>query len=454
VSAESEPGELSFLDCARQRAVQVRPHDLRYASIDWAAIGKLIGDTPIVALAERVHSAAEPLEFRNALIEFLVRRKGFTAIALESGVCESRALYDHALGGGNDVEAALAEGFSWGFGELPQNRRLLTWLRAHNETQEPARKVRLYGFDLSGSPGSGDAERGVDTSLRAALTYLAAVDPGLAARFEARLAPYVSRIRFGPRRLEDRKGYEALSAQERDRLSAAINDLICALEIREAPYCEHSSGEHYDWGLRAALDARRVDAWLRHVPEGWAAAEAHDTIPAMTLDFVTRAREVRDRAQADNIEWIHTRQGPGTRLFIFGSVYHLSASPVREVLPGGKEYVHQVAGTYLKPRHGKGLLIIGNLAGGGEVGSFGARQRLDPARPESADGLFAKIGSPGFLVDLRGLPQLAAECLAAPRRLANTSEIFLSVGSAFDAVLYFDVLTPAMTALEAGPSHA
>ena len=58
----------------------------------------MIGDKPLVALSEGIHFAAEPLEFRNRVLQYPVERKGFTAIAIESGVVEGRVVYDYVHG--------------------------------------------------------------------------------------------------------------------------------------------------------------------------------------------------------------------------------------------------------------------------------------------------------------------------------------------------------------------
>src|SRR6185437_3964893 len=62
-------------------------------STDERGFGELsqwIGPAAIVAFGEGSHLAREPLEFRNALFRYLVEYKGFTSIAIESGLLESR----------------------------------------------------------------------------------------------------------------------------------------------------------------------------------------------------------------------------------------------------------------------------------------------------------------------------------------------------------------------------
>jgi len=88
--------------------------------LDVEPLGAMVGDAPVVALSEAAHLGAEPLEFRNRVLEYLVEDKGFTAIAIESGIVESRAVHDYVLGSRSELASVVAAGFSWTFDALPQ----------------------------------------------------------------------------------------------------------------------------------------------------------------------------------------------------------------------------------------------------------------------------------------------------------------------------------------------
>src|SRR5687767_7224396 len=76
---------------------------------DLAPLGEMIRDATVVALSEGVHGGAEPLEFRNRVLQYLVREKGFTAIAIESGIVEGRMVHDYVRGGPGDLASALSQ---------------------------------------------------------------------------------------------------------------------------------------------------------------------------------------------------------------------------------------------------------------------------------------------------------------------------------------------------------
>lgn len=100
----------------------------------------------LLALGEPTHGiAAFPL-LRNDLLVHLVGR-GFRSIALETDFFAAAQVDDYVSGGSGELDDALANGFSHGFGSVPGNRELVQWLRTHNVARPPADRIRFYGFD-------------------------------------------------------------------------------------------------------------------------------------------------------------------------------------------------------------------------------------------------------------------------------------------------------------------
>jgi erythromycin esterase len=421
------------------------------------ALGALIGRTPIVALGEGIHLAREPLEFRNELFKYLVTEKGFTAIAIESGVTESRAVFNFVRGTSGTLESAVSQGFAWTFDRLPQNVELVRWLREFNANPQHARKVSFYGFDIPGSPGESGARRGPDTALSETLKYLSTVDPHAAPAFESRITPVLSRLQLNIDSNEPRQGYETLTRGERDALTATISDLIALLERRERLYIGRSSEEDYEWAHRSAIGARQVDNWLRQFPVGYRAIGGQ-------LKTLFMAGDARDRAMVDNLEWIVNREGSRGKVLVFAHTVHLSAdaasfswklSTSGAEPPHGKidHYLQQVAGTYLRQRFGKKLLLVGNIVGHGAVGYAGVEQPLGPPAPGSVAAFAANSSRPCYLLDMRRPPPSIASLLDQRQSLGHGEQAFglstdvsLRVGRAFDILYYIDAVNPAAPA--------
>jgi erythromycin esterase len=438
--SDNDCGRDGVLRWARESLTPLRTHAALFRDDALETLGEMIGDARIVALSEAVHGSAEPLEFRNRLLQYLVQKKGFTVIAIESGLVEGRAVHDYVLGAAGDLPDVVAQGTGWNFDRLPQNHRLVEWLRDYNADAQHEHKVNFYGFDVPGSPGNPKANRGPQTALDTVLTYLDRIDHKAGAAFRSRLSPILPHLRFDFHRPADALGYDQLTALERDACTAAIADIVALLERREAAYIAAGTAADYEWTLRAGVGARQADAWLREVPIGWKPVANPIAYPSEETRFFSSASEVRDRAQVDNLEWIVRREGPAAKILIYASRFHLSAAPLHT--NWGASDLQQVAGTYLRRCWGDDLIIIGNLVGKGEYSSFGVTQQLEQAGPESIDGLVAEAAEALFLLDLRRSPASVKGWLDQVHPIGR-GWYDLSVGKAFDVLFCVDTITPA-----------
>jgi erythromycin esterase len=425
-----------FLKWAKSAAIPLAASSAPEQLHDLDALGEMIGDATVVAVSEGVHAGAEPLEFRNRLFQYLVQRKGFTAIAIESGIVESRAVHDYVLGARGELGAALSNGLSWTFDRLPQNEALVRWVAEYNARPEVTRKLNFYGFDVPGSPGNPMANRGTDVALLEVLAYLDRVDSPAAAAFRSRLGGLLSRVRFDPVRA-DSPSYHTLTSSERDTITAVVADLVALIERKEAVYVAASSASDYEWAHRAAIGARQVDGWLRHIPLGWQPSTVRES-------WFSPATDVRDRGQADNVDWVVRQEGAGGKILLFAARYHLSMASLvaRSPEPGSAAGSRQeVAGTYLHRRFGSHLFTIGNLISRGSIGCAGFSMTLPTASSETLDGLASHLDMPRFLLDLRRAPPAVSTWLNLERPLGL--DLSMPVGRAYDALVYFDAVRPA-----------
>jgi erythromycin esterase len=410
-------------------------------------LGQMIGNASVVALGEGVHGAAEPLEFRNRLFQYLVKSKGFTAIAIESGLVESRVVHDYVLGGlPGDARSAASEGISWTFDRLPQNLALIEWLRAYNADPSHHQKVNFYGFDIPGSPGKPSATRGMDTALVQVLRYLRVVDPPQSRAFDRRIEPFLKSIRLDLSPAPGDPAYYKLTEVERDKLTAAISDLVVLLERCQQKYIDVSSIGDYEWGYRAAIGARQADTWLRQMPIGWRPSTKN-------FGFFFVASDVRDRAQADNLAWAIKEEGPLGKVLIFAHSMHLSMASIEansHLLRNSSPIRQEPAGTYLRGRLGYRLLTIGNVVGTGRVDCNiknccdGLVQDLEVPANGSIGDLARRVGEPKFYLDLRASPPIAAGWLNRRNSMGRGSESYsLEIARAFDVLLFIDTVKPA-----------
>src|SRR5580698_2837980 len=220
---------------------------------DLKPLSGIIGDARVLAFGEPFHLGHEPLAMRNRLIRYAVTNLGFTAVALETGLSTSKRLYDHVLGKTTETESALKEAFSYGFGNLSEDLELIGWLRSFNQAQPPARKVRLYGIDLTGQYAP-YAFRSIETVL----TFMDHADPGLGRELRKQYADVISVFRSDK--------YVKLTPAEKDAITGKIQDLVALIRRERTPLTAATSDDEYDWALREALNAAQDDAYLRSLP--------------------------------------------------------------------------------------------------------------------------------------------------------------------------------------------
>lgn len=267
------PLDSAFRAWAQANAIRVHPVDEPYSDTAWAFLRPLIGRARVVAIGENIHGGHEPLALRNHIIRFAVTRLGFTAVAIESGFTEGQLVDRYVQGEALDVDTQLRQGINNGFGLMPENKELLLWLRAHNETA--SRKVHFYGIDQT---GAGAAIYTGATAVEAALQYLA---PERAAPHRAALVPLLDRFTAGR--------FPELSSGERTRLRAALGGLGRA--VAAVPPADR---------LARAVAMRNV----------WAAERLEQSfgVSGKQGPRSLHAIRLRDSVMAENTRWVLNQQ--------------------------------------------------------------------------------------------------------------------------------------------------
>jgi erythromycin esterase len=388
---------------------------------DLRALAPIVASSRVVAFGESTHGAHEPLAFRNRLFRYLVEQHEFTAIALETGLPESRAVAEFVAGGrgappASEAERIVGRGFTWGFGNFAENVELVRWMRAYNDDAGHPRKIRLYGIDLSlgGPQGSTPTPAAIESALR----YLARVDAPAASRLRMRFAPLMRHLPGGPA--------SSITAAERASLTGAVDALVERLEAGRVSYANATSIEEHAWALRAAVTARQGDRVHR--------MEVRTSPGSGIAPGAWRVMQARDSAMAENVRWVLEREGARGRVLVFAHDVHVkNASTVGG--PWKLERAPMAMGQYLRAALGDGLVIIGSV-GGSKV----------PADRASIDATFSRAPTPRFVLDLRRAPGPAVRAwLASEQGLVVNGDATITVrpSSAFDVLLYLGPLTPA-----------
>lgn len=416
-TADNRPNQEGFLTWAKTQAVPLQTLESSRDDSDLQALKISIGEARVVALGEPAHGFHETLALRNRVFRFLVEQCGFNAIALEAGLAESHRIAAFISGGPGSAEQVAGD-LTIGDPAV-DDVELLRWMREYNASPGHARKVELYGMDMQliGLPGATTPSH---AALDQSLAYLDRADSASARRMRTALAPYVDRLSVAK--------YATLSVQEHDGLSAALDDLVALFEHQRPTLLTADSSAAYDWAYRNAIVARQTDRFVRAQP-----ADTPGKIPPEAW----RSMNARDASMAENVIWSLNRAGPQTRVLVYAHNVHIKNAPTEGGVWSAFARPPHATGQYLRLALGRDLVIVGTSV-------------PPPTGVSLVDGLesgLSKVGWPCFFLDLRTAPSdsLAAAWLAARRPMEANQVTFmtLSPGTAFDALVFIDKVTPA-----------
>lgn len=409
-------------DWLRSVVVPIDAVEAGVGHADLMALKPIIGSSRIVAMGEIVHRAHELLAFRNRLFQFLVEEMGFRVIAMETGFPESEVLRDFVEGGDVDLDSVAPDVLSWGFDKFRENRELLHWIREYNLNPAHDEMIRIYGFELPGGT------QGVYFShaarfIASLIDYVGRVDADAAESTRARLQPLLPFF--------DDLTYSTLTQQQRDALSAALNDLVAAVERHRFELVAASSPDEWAWSLQTARTLRQLDDWYRTIPSGWKPTESQPWVPN-----INEALTARDFGMWENVQWILSKEA-SERVFLFSHNAH-----VKNAVAMYPEGPSTVLGQHLKASLGDEVFTIGSVHLSMEnQEAFGEYW----AGPSALADRLSSLEMPALLLNLRDepWPEEEREWWTSGQQLDyGFQTVSLAPAGTYDAWLFIERLTP------------
>jgi erythromycin esterase-like protein len=403
-------------------------HELHGTAADFDPLLALVGDARFVLIGEASHGTHEFYRIRAEITKRLVRERGFTSVAVEADWPDAYRVNRFVRGHGGDADAtdALA-----GFERFPQwmwrNADVLDfvgWLRAHNETLSEDARVGFYGLDLYA----------LHTSMDAVLEYLGVVDPEAAQRARRRYGCF---DHFGGD--WQAYGYAATAGLAPTCEAEVVAQLV---ELR------HAAAEYMRRDGRLAPDAlfyAEQNARLVRNAERYYRAMFGSRVESWNL---------RDRHMVETLGALlefHEARGRREKVVVWAHNSHLGDARATELGRIGELNVGQL----VRQRYSRDAVLIGFLTYDGTVTAAAnwdapaERKIVQPALPESYEGLLHGTGIGNLLLDLRTPGDLAA-ALAEPRLERAIGVIYrpdterqshyfyATLPRQFDAVLHYD----------------
>ena len=392
----------------------------------------------LLALGEALHGSEEILLIRNRLFPRLVKKHGFSAVAIEVTSPQARAINEYVLGKREASDPKVQAWFGNGFGLLEANRELVEWIRRYNADTSHPTNLHFYGFDLPlGQGGLANPSRVLDI----ALDYLQLVDPARAKTHRDRITPLVGDIAEWerPAAMFDPGQSIGLTPRATD-LRIATLDLITDLRIRRPEYAAKSDPLAYADTLHYAELGRKL-------------LDAHGAL-AKPGAYATMLG-VRDLIMADNLQHFVACEKEHGKVLAFAASGYLKRGLAQWHLPPGDDVKEWwPAGSQLTEAMGNRYVVISMALGTSEPNGIAA--------PEvgTLEAKLAETGGALFIPTYRGKALPAPEIETAPARsgsILNPTYSWLTLASFsdFDWLVFLDSTTyprggPSLTNWNAG----
>jgi protein-L-isoaspartate(D-aspartate) O-methyltransferase len=327
-----------------------------------------IGDAELVLLGEASHGTSEFYRMRARITRELIERRGFTVVALEADWPDAAQLDRAArhLPPTPDAVPPFQRFPAWMWRNL-ETERLMAWLAEHNAALPLERRVRVCGLDLYS----------MHASIAAVIDCLERIDPAAARQARARyacLAPFLREpADYG---LRVRNGHAACEEE--------VLAVLAELHAR-----------------RTAALARLDEALFDAVQNARLIANAERYYRAM-YSCSTTSWNLRDTHMFETLEALRSFL-PGARIVVWAHNSHVGDAGATEMGAAGEHNVGQLC----RRAHGDRAYAIGFGTDHGVVAAaaeWGASMRFVPIRPahqDSYERVFARTGTPAFLLALR-----------------------------------------------------
>jgi protein-L-isoaspartate(D-aspartate) O-methyltransferase len=390
------------------------------------ALVERVGDARLVLLGEATHGTREFYRMRARISQELIRRQGFSFVAVEADWPDAEWIDADVLG----ERRAPLPGFA-PFARFPRwlwlNREVeqfVGWLRAYNAAQRGSQaRVGFHGLDLYSS----------FSSIAEVLRYLDDTDPAAAA---------VARQRYGmltPWQKDPAAYGRAVLVGKYASSEAAVVSMLQDLLERRLEYSRNDGARFFDAAQNARVVAH-AEAYYRALYYG-----------------SERSWNLRDQHMFETLEALLAYHGPDSRGIVWEHNTHVGDAGGTEMSVRGELNVGQLCRT----NYGDRAYIVGF---GTDHGSVAAASEWDgplefktlrPAHADSYERWCHDAELPAFVLQLRDASRRSLrEALTASRleravgviyrsETELVSHYFLaSLPQQFDEYVWFDATHP------------
>jgi len=356
------------------------------------ALKAAIGKKRVVMLGELTHGDGTTFQLKDQLIRFLHAEMGFNVLVWESGLYDCEIMNRAKVENANDwARMGVFTHWSNGKESLPVFEFAL---------QAP-RKLQMAGFDLQ------ESGRASNTLYEEAASWFDAKDAAQQA-LRAKVLAAIEVVRKG----------------SKDPASAEIKSLRATAADLHAYAQENAKALRKQWGKEADFRLKTVENM---------AANARLAQLYLGNDF-TNSYNLRERQNADNLEWLLTKRFPKEKLIVWAHNVH--------IYKGLSTGSLQSTGRIFTQKRAKDTYVLGFLGKAGQWSWLG-----NPPIPFAAPGpdhFESQWPEKLSFLDLSAFPKDHPIQAPIPGRMNRQREevIKISWPQGFDGLIFIPVMSP------------
>ncbi|WP_281988973.1 erythromycin esterase family protein [Aquimarina aggregata] len=417
----------SVIRWIKDRSINIKNVKAETGFKDLKYLEPILKDVQIVGLGETSHGSKEVFQIKHRILEFLVKKMGFTVFAIEASHIGCQSINDYVLHGkGNSRDALTEQGFwIWNTEEVLD---MIEWIRNYNISVPKENKVSFIGIDNQ-MVGLNSAYKRIGNFIRNTKT-----------KNKRLLKIDVDSLFVG---LRDKPDRNDMSLYRQN-----LNELLSYLTLNKAKLIHQTSKHQHD----------RVIKDLTKIIQG---VEVADRRYRKTFDF-----NIRDEYMSQAVLDILQNGNPEVKIVLWAHNTHISKN-AKTIITGKPGSL----GSILKNLMNEQYYAIGFSTNQGSFRAmnFNAKERkydknaifkLPPAKEESLDWYFAQTNKDIFFIDFINLsPTKTISTFLEKKRKAYLSgsswsldygispAFDISPGKCFDGMIFIketshSILTP------------
>jgi erythromycin esterase len=141
--------QLEASDWVKANAIPIASLTAESGLDDLEPVKNLVGDAKILALGEATHGTSEFFKLKHRMLEYLVKKQGFTVFAIEGSWASALEINRYVMGEEGNARDLLNKYarvmWPWRVTEVLD---LIEWMRTYNAREDTAVKVQFTGFDM------------------------------------------------------------------------------------------------------------------------------------------------------------------------------------------------------------------------------------------------------------------------------------------------------------------